>query len=77
MLITKRSICSGKINVMEIPCTEKDIFRWKASGEKNQDAFPRLTTDQREFLMTGCTPEEWDEIFDKDLDEIFGSGEDW
>lgn len=31
------------------------------SGQLVQDAFSRLNADQREFLMTGMTPEEWDE----------------
>jgi hypothetical protein len=28
-----------------------------------QDAFPTLTADEREFILTGITSEEWDEIF--------------
>ena len=28
-----------------------------------QNALPTLSDDQREFLMTGFTPAEWDEIF--------------
>jgi hypothetical protein len=33
------------------------------SGEPTQVAFPFLTADQREFLMTGTTPVIWDEYF--------------
>lgn len=42
---------------------------WKASvayhedGLLVQDAFPFLTDDQREFIMTGLTPEDWDQLF--------------
>lgn len=32
-------------------------------GALMQEAFPYLTPDEREFLMTGLTPEEWEEIF--------------
>ena len=28
-----------------------------------QEALPGLTMGEREFLMTGTTPEEWDELF--------------
>jgi hypothetical protein len=28
-----------------------------------QNVFPDLNTDQREFLMTGSTPEEWNAVF--------------
>lgn len=42
---------------------------WKANvayhkdSLKVQDAFPFLNADQREFLMTGPTPQEWDTLF--------------
>jgi hypothetical protein len=28
-----------------------------------QDAFPHLTPSQREFILTGISPEEWDATF--------------
>ena len=31
-----------------------------------QEALPGLTMGEREFLMSGTTPEEWDELFDED-----------
>ncbi|WP_396189902.1 hypothetical protein [Flavobacterium sp.] len=41
-----------------------------------QDAFPHLSADDREFIMTGITAEEWNELFnfngefeDSQLDE--------
>lgn len=34
-------------------------------GTMIQDAFPTLSADEREFLLTGITPEEWDELFSK------------
>lgn len=36
------------------------------AGLKIQHAFPFLNADQREFLMTGITSEEWDELFGDD-----------
>jgi hypothetical protein len=51
---------------MELPMSvgEYDICnkKWRA-GTLIQDAFPMLTVDQREFLMTGATPEEWNACF--------------
>ena len=35
---------------------------WQA-GVKIQNAFSMLNADQREFLMTGITPAEWDKAF--------------
>lgn len=33
-----------------------------------QDVFPELGADDREFLMTGVTPEEWADAFGSDED---------
>ena len=33
------------------------------SGAYIQDAYNFLTSDQRDFLMTGLTPGQWDELF--------------
>lgn len=59
----KRSVITGNINTMELPITEKEVEAWQDSGELVQNFFPQLTPDQREFLVTGATPEEWDEAF--------------
>lgn len=62
MLITKTSGITGKEHTLEIPVTEEQIMRWR-NGELIQNAMPHLTADQREFLMTGATPYEWEEMF--------------
>jgi hypothetical protein len=46
--------------------TERQMIKGGASclkGELVQNAFPFLSVDQREFLLTGLFPEEWDKIF--------------
>ena len=37
--------------------------RWTVQGYFIQDAFPYMTPEEREFLLTGTTPEEWNELF--------------
>lgn len=32
------------------------------NGTKAKDAFPELSPAQREFIMTGTTPEEWNAL---------------
>lgn len=63
MLITKKSLVSGATNSREIDVSPEELHRWEAGGILIQDAFPHLSADDREFLMTGITPEEWDEEF--------------
>jgi hypothetical protein len=64
--VKKVSLFTGNINRMELPCTDVQLLAGLArmeSGELVQDVFPDFTADQREFLITGATPEEWDAAF--------------
>lgn len=62
MLITRTSPFSGKTTTREIPVTEEQLARWN-NGTLIQNAMPNISADDREFLMTGITPEEWNEVF--------------
>lgn len=62
MLITKTSPFSGKEHTRDINVTQQQLDNW-ANGELIQNAMPHVTPDDREFLMTGITPEEWDAAF--------------
>lgn len=67
-LFQKVSTITGKTNVIEIPLSQDVIETRLASGKLIQNAFPELTPEQREFLQTGSSPEEWEELF-KDQDD--------
>lgn len=62
MQITKRSIFSGIENTREIDVTEEQLDKWQG-GAFIQNVMPHLSADDREFLMTGVTPEEWSRMF--------------
>ena len=62
-LVTAVSKISGKERVWEMPITSDQIYDWKANNRKIQDVFPHLSADQREFLISGVTPWEWDKLF--------------
>jgi hypothetical protein len=66
MLITKTSQATGKIHSVELPVTESQINAYLYQNVKIQDAFPNLNADQREFIMTGITKEEWNDLFKED-----------
>lgn len=61
MLVVKTSQLSGKQYTMDLDITEEQIASY-LSGIKVQDAFPHLKPHEREFILTGLTPEEWDEL---------------
>lgn len=62
MKITKTSSLSGVERTMDLPITEEQLKSWE-DGMLIQNAMPNLTSEQREFLITGVIQEEWDEMF--------------
>lgn len=60
MLITRTSLFTGEIHVMDLNITQEQVENY-ARGALIQDAFPNLTATEREFYKTGITPEEWDD----------------
>lgn len=69
-----KSLTSGQWGEMAMTIQLSDWNAWQA-GEYIQNAMPYLTADQREFLLTGMTPEEWDRTFgDGDVNGQFGVG---
>jgi len=59
MRIERQSVLTGKTHVMDLPVTMHQYLSWR-EGMLIQDAMPNLSDDEREFIMTGITPEEWD-----------------
>jgi hypothetical protein len=63
MLITRTSPFTGMIRTKDIPVSKEAYALWKTGGMLIQRAMPNLTPDQREFIKTGITAEEWDNTF--------------
>jgi hypothetical protein len=61
--VWKSSIVSEKEHRMILAISSKEfksgLRRW-SMGELIQNCFPSLDASEREFLITGITPEEWD-----------------
>lgn len=64
MQITRTNDLNGKpkTTTLEIDVTQEQIDLWE-SGVSIQQAMPNLTADEREFIKTGITAEDWEEIF--------------
>ena len=71
MKITKTSMISGKTNSMEIDVSVDQYQSW-IDGENIQVAMPHLSADEREFIKTGMTPSEWEELFGEEEEEDDG-----
>lgn len=62
MKITRTSMMSGITRTLDIPVTMNQLQE-HASGGLIQKVMSNLSEDDREFILTGMTAEEWDEGF--------------
>ena len=58
MLITKTSLLSGAEHTRDIDITEYQLAA-HAAGSLIQNVAPHLSAEDREFLISGITPDEW------------------
>lgn len=59
---------SGKKNVMYFKTSQEKVENWIKNWPNVpyvQDEFPELNADEREFLRSGITPEEWDNTIEE------------
>lgn len=66
MLYVERiSPLTGKPSAMVLDVIQEQVDEWNNPNRTRlvQDIFPNLTDDEREFIMTGYTPEDWKAIY--------------
>jgi hypothetical protein len=63
MQVTKQSRISGKVSSMDLNITSEQLDRVNLGIELIQNIVPHLSSDEREFLITGIAPDEWNELF--------------
>ena len=61
MIIERKSVISGIVRQRDLDVTLEQIDRWKG-GELIQNVFPHLSPADREFIVTGTTDEEWEQL---------------
>ena len=69
MRITRTSQLTGNTTHWNMPITQEQLDAW-AEGVLIHEAMPHLTANQREFILTGITPSEWNAAFNE-LDETY------
>lgn len=70
MLLTRKSALPPfKTHTLELPITEEELKRWEG-GEYVQKVWPHLSPDQREFIISGITPEEWAAAFPPEKEDL-------
>lgn len=75
MLITTTCPFCGKIQLIRVH--NEDFHDWE-NGSPVQEAFPYLSEDDREALVSGICPDCWDEMFgDKGEEEGYNDEPDF
>lgn len=68
MQITRISSLTNITRIKDIDVTQEQIDKWHA-GAHIQNAMPNVSPEDREFIMSGITPEEWNMAFPDEDDE--------
>ena len=63
MIVKRKSVLSGIERTRDIPVNPEDMLLWETGAVNIQDAMPYLNDDDREFILTGITQEEWNAAF--------------
>ena len=58
-------MCKETDVLYEVKVDYKAFKKWQ-EGTLTQDAFPYLNAEEREFLISGKTPAEWDKMFESE-----------
>ena len=61
--ITKLSPLTGLPNTMDLDITPWEYSAWKDYGYLIQDVMPQLSCEEREFLISGSTQDDWDQLY--------------
>jgi len=65
MEITRKSVLTGAVHTKDIDITQQQYSDY-IDGALAQEAFPHLSAEDREFIISGATPEEWKELMEEE-----------
>lgn len=63
MYIKRKSVITGIERTRSIPVNPDDYVAWQAGVGNIQDMMPYLTDEDREFILSGITADEWESAF--------------
>lgn len=58
MIVTRLCPVTGATISRDVPCTQRQLTAWEM-GELIQNAMPDVPRVEREYVLTGMTPEVW------------------
>lgn len=71
MIIRKESVISGITRARDIPINPNDWALYNMGNVSIDDAMPYLNQEDREYILSGITPDEWVSVFKEvDMNDI-------
>lgn len=70
MIVTRKSVLTGKIRTRNIPVKADDLQLYESGVISANEALDYLNSSDREFVMCGITNSEWKDAFSTQLQEI-------
>lgn len=69
--LTQKSPLTGRSHTMFLPTTAakvREFLEHRNEVPLVQEMFPELNEEQREFLLSGCSPLDWQDMTQPELD---------
>ena len=54
--------CSVTGKDYSVTVERQKVYEWHDKKQLIQNVFPELTAEEREFMVSGATPEEWNKL---------------
>jgi hypothetical protein len=64
--VKRRSPVTSLFNTMLLDITISQLTLWESGEGYIQNVMPNLNKHEREFLISGCTEEDWINLFGED-----------
>jgi hypothetical protein len=64
--VARRSPITGTMNTTPLDITASQLELWEDGEGLIQDIMPNLNKHEREFLISGCTKEDWINLYGED-----------
>ena len=69
--VSRKCIITGATNTMKLAITHEELDRIEEGKELIQNIVPHLNADEREFLISGMTPETWEKTMGPEEDSVY------
>lgn len=70
MIIKRKSTISGVVRSRDIKVNPNDYEMWEKGILNIQDAMGYVKQEDREFILSGITREEWNMAFSEEINKI-------